>query len=143
MNNVAELPTMKHLTVTLALAALAALAACATPDPAQREEVERTRPTCDGAADCTAKWDAAQLWVVKNAGFKIQTTTNVVIQTFGPSTVTADSTSVAVTVTREPLGGQRYRIVAHASCGNPFGCTPELVPTLLDFNRTVSAATAP
>ena len=132
---------MNRLPLILAAAGLAALTGCATTNPAEREQIERTRPTCEGVADCTAKWDAAQLWIVKNAGFKLQTTTNVVLQTFGPSTAAEDSTRLAVTVTREPEGASRYRIVAHVSCGNPFGCTPEPVPAVLDFNRTVSAAT--
>jgi hypothetical protein len=117
---------------------------CATGvNPAQREEIERTRPVCTAGADCDAKWDAAQLWIVHNAGFKLQTNTNVVLQTYGPSQEASQSTRIAATVTREPNGQpHQFWIRARLSCGNMFGCTPELFPTLLDFNRTVSAATA-
>ncbi|HXD08176.1 MAG TPA: hypothetical protein VN680_19280 [Burkholderiaceae bacterium] len=128
---------MKHLTAILAAAALAG---CATTNPAQLDEARRTVPTCTAGADCAAKWDAAQLWIVQRAGFKLQTSTGVVLQTYGPSTAMQDSTRLAVTVTREPDGPQRFRIVPRIGCGNPFGCTPEVVPALLDFNRTVSAA---
>lgn len=127
---------MKHAASILAAAVLAG---CATTNPAQLDEAKRTVPTCTAGADCNAKWDAAQLWIVKNAGFKLQTTTGVVLQTFGPSSATNDSTRLAVTVTREP-DGERFRIVARIGCGNPFGCTPEALPALLDFNRTVGAA---
>jgi hypothetical protein len=132
---------MKRLIAPL-IAAATLLAGCASVTPAQQEELNRTRPTCDAGPDCNAKWDAAQLWIVHHAGFKLQTNTNVILQTYGPSQATERSTSIAVTVTREPAGPHRFVLVAHMSCGNPFGCTPELVPSLLDFNRAVSAATA-
>lgn len=123
----------------LLIAAAALLAGCATPDPALQDEARRTTPTCSAAPDCEAMWNAAQLWIVKNAGWKLQTVTPVVLQTYGPSTVTHDSTRLAVTVTREPDGAQ-FRIVARMSCGNPFGCTPEPLPSLVAFNRAVGAA---
>lgn len=132
--------TMKKHAPVLLLAA--ALVGCAMNNAADLEAARRITPTCSAGADCDAKWDAAQLWIVKNAGFKMQTTTNVVLQTFGPSTATSSSTNLAVTVTREPDGPQRFRIVARMSCGNPFGCSPEAPAALLAFNRAVSEAKA-
>lgn len=127
-----------------ALIAIAALAGCATPALSPQEEAERVAPlTCAIGPDCDAKWEAAQLWIVKHAGFKLQTVTNVVLQTYGPSTVVEQSTSLAVTVTREPDSPGRYRIWVRMSCGNPFGCTPEALPSNLDFKRAVGAATPP
>jgi hypothetical protein len=123
------------------LAVAAALAGCATAaNDAALAEARRTVPTCTAGADCDAKWEAAQLWIVNHAGFRLQTSTGVVLQTFGPSTVTRDSTRLAVTATREPDGPKHFRIVARVGCGNPFGCTPEWPAALLDFNRVVSAA---
>lgn len=126
----------------LALALVACLAACAAPNPALTEEAQRPL-TCATGPDCDAKWDAAQLWIVNHAGFKLQTATNVVLQTFGPSTATNDSTRLAVTVTREPDSPGRMRIRIKASCGNPFGCTPDWQAAMVDFKRTVGAVGAP
>lgn len=119
------------------ITAAIALAGCASAPPVQPVPA----PTCSAGADCNAKWDAAQLWIAKNAGFKLQTATGVLLQTFGPSSATRDSTSLAVTVMREPDGPGQFRIVARMSCGNPFGCTPEAPAALADFNRKIAAAT--
>jgi len=123
-----------------ALAVAALLSACATTaTPELQAEVARTVPKCSTKAECDAKWDAAQVWVVQHAGFRLQTTTNVVIQTFGPSTSTGDSTRLAMQVLREQTSDGRWQIRALATCGNPFGCTPEIWPTLLQFNRAIGA----
>ena len=124
---------------TAILAAAATLAGCATPiDPAINEEAKRPL-LCAAGLDCDAKWDAAQLWIVKNAGWKLQTSTTVVLQTFGPSTAVNDSLRIAVTVTREPEGPGQYRIKISARCGNPFGCTVEPMAAIADFKRYVNA----
>lgn len=81
-------------------------------------------------------WEMAQLWVVKNAGYKIQTATNVLIQTYN---ATGSRVELAATVTKEPLGQGRYKIVAQLWCDNIFVCRPDRLDALLDFNRTVSA----
>jgi starvation-inducible outer membrane lipoprotein len=56
----------------LICASLLFLTACATvPDQAQlakQAELNRTVPICKDAADCATKWDAAQLWIIHNAG---------------------------------------------------------------------------
>lgn len=123
----------------LAATAALALAGCAA-DPARLElarEVDRTIPTCDGERDCAAKWDAAQLWVAKNAGYKIQTVTSVLIQTFNPGRA---DVYLAATITKEPLGGGRFRIIGSMWCDNPLGCSPDPLQALLRFNREVGAA---
>lgn len=102
---------------------------------AKREQVEATRPTCEGEKDCAAKWDAAQLYVVKNSDFKIQTATNVLIETFSPS---PGDLGTAISVTKEPLGGGRFKFVVRAYC---YVCTRHPVEVDLDFNRQVAAAT--
>lgn len=116
------------------------LSGCITPEQkaaadARAAEIESTRPVCDGEKDCAAKWDAAQLWVVHNAGMKIQTTTNVLIETYN-----SRDTSLAVQVTKEPAGDGKYRIVMRPSCGNPFGCYPDLRESALAFNHEVGSA---
>lgn len=124
--------------VTAAVALL--LSGCVTPEQraaydARLAELEATRPVCDGEKDCAAKWDAAQLWVVRNAGMKIQTTTNVLIETYN-----SPGTQLAAQVTKEPVGDGKYRIVVKLGCDNPFGCVPNALDAALAFNREVGAA---
>ncbi|MDT3708149.1 MAG: hypothetical protein ROZ09_15105 [Thiobacillus sp.] len=125
-----------------ALIASATLIGCAvTPNPQRQallDEINKTTPTCAGAEDCNAKWDAAQLWVVHNAGYKIQTATNVLIETYNPAQY---SPGIAVLVTKEPMGGGAYRIPVKISCANIYGCQPDRYKAALDFNRVVGAAT--
>lgn len=115
-------------------------ASCASaPSPqvqAKRAEFERTIPTCAAEKDCEAKWEAAQVWVVKNAGYKIQTATNVLIETYNSI---GSSTDVAVRVLKEPLGSGSYRFVVNVWCANIFGCFPNPWDAALDFNRTLNS----
>lgn len=114
------------------------LTSCAAgPSPQTVAQFRNTIPTCSGEADCKAKWEAAQLWVVHNAGFKIQTATDVLIETYNP---TGGSPSLAARVTKEPLGGGKYQIVVFVWCDNVFGCVPDSWQAALAFNRVVGAA---
>jgi len=117
------------------------LAGCSSaPSPQQqaiRSEFERTVPTCEGELDCKAKWEVAQLWIVQNAGFKIQAATDVVIETYNPD---RNSPRIAARAVKEPLGGGRYRIVVSVWCANAFGCVPDSWQAAIDFNRKVGAA---
>ncbi|WP_286996972.1 MULTISPECIES: hypothetical protein [Shewanella] len=62
-------------------ACLLTLASCATTPSAdiqaKRAQLEATTPVCIDEKDCKAKWEAAQLWIVRNAGFKLQIVTNI------------------------------------------------------------------
>lgn len=127
----------------LGIAALAYFMAsgCATaPSPAlqaKRAQFQSTIPTCEDEADCKAKWEAAQLWVVHNAGFKIQTATDVLIETYNPGPYDA---KIAARVTKEPLGGGKYRLIVFVWCSNVFGCVPNDWDAALNFNAVVAAA---
>jgi hypothetical protein len=116
------------------------LCACATSPAMQAKQAElnRTIPTCAGAEDCNAKWEAAQLWVVHNAAFKIQTQSNVLIETYN---ATGGTTNIAVRVTKEPIGGGKYQFLVRVWCDNIFGCQPNSWDAALDFNQKISAAT--
>ena len=124
------------------LAGASFLAGCATaPSPeiqAKRAEFLRTTPICANGPDCNAKWEAAQLWVVHNSGYKIQTATSVVIETYNP---TPHLTSIAVRITKEPIGGGRYKFLVSVWCDNLFRCIPNELDASLDFNKTIAAAT--
>ncbi len=130
-----------RLQFVTAAAAVALATGCANQSPERQalmSEAQRTVPVCEGERDCAAKWEAAQLWVVRNAGFKIQTVTSVLIQTFNASN---HSIYLAATITKEPQGGGRYRILSSFSCANMFGCSPDPAKAIVEFNRFVSAAT--
>ncbi len=103
---------------------------------AQMNEFKRSIPTCSGAADCQAKWEAAQFWVVKNSPMKLQTATNVIIQTYNSP---KNSRKLAATVTKEPLGNGKYRILINAWCDNwMWPCTPKKMDAQIHFNKYIN-----
>lgn len=131
---------LQFAALPLALVGLG-LVGCAAPasDPAlqaKRDEFKRTIPKCSSEKECTAMWEMAQLWIVKNAGYKLQTTTSVLLETY--NSVDA-STAMAARVTKEPLGGGAYEFKANVWCANWLGCELDPLTALLDFNRTVGA----
>ncbi len=92
-------------------------------------------PVCDGEAQCTAMWEAAQLWVAKNAGYKIQILSNVLIETYSSTDM-----SLAARITKEPVSSGKYKIVALVRCSNPFGCITKPDLAVADFNQRITAA---
>ncbi len=121
------------LRAPVALGLSIAVTGCVTPPPAKPVGEP---PVCITDADCAAKWDASQLFVVKNAGLKIQLATNVLIETYNS---TDYSSAIAMQVTKEPLGGGMYRFVAKAWCANMFGCTRRPNDVLADFNSQIGS----
>ncbi|WP_370444202.1 hypothetical protein [Candidatus Burkholderia verschuerenii] len=77
----------KHLGAMLAAAALTLLAGCASQDQVSSTVMEQaTQPlTCMSKAECDAWWARSQVWVTNHSEYKIQTVTNSIIQTAGPS----------------------------------------------------------
>ena len=119
---------------------IVALSGCAAmpskADQAKIAKFQQTIPTCSSDAECKAMWDAAQLWIVHNAGYKLQNVTDVLLQTYNPGPYDTD---LAVEVTKEPQGNGVYKIVVKAWCNNLFGCTPNALDAELDFNSKVGA----
>jgi hypothetical protein len=130
----------------IALAA-ALIGACANPaldadkaaNRAKRDEANQTIPKCVGEKDCAAKWDAAQLWIVKNSAMKIQTMSSVVIQTFNAP---SNSAAMGMVVTKEPVAGESgaYNILIRMNSGNGATHASDMWDAILAFNRFVSAA---
>lgn len=104
---------------------------------AWRSEAERTTPVCQGDDDCQVKWSAARRWVLNNAGTKIQNYGADYFDTYNPL---PDSPNLAAQVSKEALGSGKYAITAKLWCNNMFGCQPNAWKALVDFNRTVNAA---
>lgn len=117
--------------------ALAFLSGCAAPEPMTAEQAKLMEaPICDSSNSCTLMWQRAQLWLVNNSTWRLQMANDTLLQTFGPG----DSTDVAYTVTRTPLGGDRYQIAMRAGCGNIFGCVPKSgAERIMEFNTYLTA----
>jgi hypothetical protein len=134
---------MRKQSSYIPLIALSSILGACAPLPPTRAEVDlameaiKTTPTCHGDQDCALKWEAAQLWVIKNAGYKIQTVTSVLIATHNPI---RSYPRLAAQVTKEPLGGGRHKIVARLWCDNIMGCRPDPTAAVVDFNRTVASS---
>jgi len=128
------------LHAAIATLAISMLAGCATsPETlAKREALNKTIPVCTAKKDCDAKWEAAQLWVIHHADYKIQTANNVLIQTYSP---VGGTPNIGARVTKEPIGGGKYAILVSIWCDNMFGCVPNSLDAALDFNRTVGVVT--
>lgn len=143
---------MHIVKITALLISLFALSGCVSPEDRlaiqerqralqeKRDRAIQTIPVCDGEKDCAAKWEAAQLWVSQNAGYKIQISSNVIIETYNSQ----DST-LAASITKEPLGSGKYKIIAKIWCSyedqGPYSCRPYSLDATLDFNAKVTAAT--
>lgn len=84
---------------------------------------------CDDAS-CKQDWERAQLWLAKHSLLKLQTSTDVLLQTYNPSQY---SPTYTFSVTREPVGSSQYRIAMDLSCGNPLGCNPNPVDVRTAF----------
>jgi hypothetical protein len=118
------------------------LVGCATSPERQAKQAEfrRTIPTCSGqTADCNAKWEAAQLWVVRNAGWKIQTQSSVLIETYN---AVGSSTNGSRFVSRKSrLVAGDISFMVNVWCDNIFGCHPDSWGAALDFNRHIASVT--
>lgn len=104
--------------VLLALVALH-LGGCAAPrvDRLSDEDLRELSEdlVCEGADACAFMWRRAQVWVVNNAGYKIQTATDTVIETFNPAR--AYESRWAIQIVRHPLTPTRDRLELRPSCG--------------------------
>jgi hypothetical protein len=121
--------------IILLLAVFLFLFGCATQRIQEnRIRFESTIPICNNEQDCQEKWNAAQVWVAKNCGMKIQIATNSIIETYNP---TGGTTRLAARVIREPIGSGTYKIVINTWCDNIFGCFPDAWDAAINFNEYV------
>ena len=91
---------------------------------------------CPSKEQCDRWWRTAQVWVVKNAGFKIQVATDAILQTYNP---TAGASSWAFQVTRAPDGATSEVFEIEARCGMYAACSPVYETVIADFKRAVLA----
>jgi hypothetical protein len=89
--------------------------------------------TCD--TNCTTAWERTQLWMVKHSRWKVQTATDVLVQTYNPPD---NDPSYGFTATKEPIGGGRYTIALQLHCANFIRCDPARSDVLAAFNHYVA-----
>lgn len=129
---------MRHLAAPLVLLFLGA---CAYPNhtppvPMPDHLIEAyNRPLiCEGKDQCNDWWRRAQYFVSTHAGMKIQTSNDMLIETFNAPTY---SQRWAFSIRREPLNGGKDRIWASASCGEVPLCGKRKDVLIAEFNLYV------
>ena len=103
---------------------LALQVGCAVAPAALSPELKSELGTplyCETEEECKVMWERATYFVNANAGFKIQIHNDTIIETYNPS---EHSVKLAFSITKEPMGNERYRIWTKAWCANMFGCQP-------------------
>ena len=130
--DISRLPVRKFF--LLIISALS-LSACGVSEETQAliDEYNRTIPTCEGEVDCAVKWATAREWVLNTPSYRIRTDNEERIDTFRGDMQRAGT---ALQVVREPLGGDRYRILVEIDCYATRGCLPEW-ETKIEFNRII------
>jgi hypothetical protein len=105
----------------LIAALVAVITGCATPIHPDVARQAETPLACKNKTECDLFWQRTQVGIAKHADWRIQTATDVVIQTFGPG---AHSPSLAYMATRQNNSDGSGRISINANCDNMFGCQP-------------------
>lgn len=73
---------------------------------------------CEGSA-CGDYWAKAQVWISKHSGYKVQTQTENVIETFGPS-YDLDPMMCGFSITKQPMGSRKFKIEFSPHCFDKF-----------------------
>lgn len=115
------------------------LAACNTMTPEQKSALaaQASRPVvCSSDQDCRVKWSRAVQWVMQNSAYKLQTQSDLVIQTMGPL---PDDTRPAFTISRSANANGSGVINFSGGCDNIFGCIPSMLEEQASFVQFVMA----
>ncbi|AET90545.1 hypothetical protein BYI23_A027070 [Burkholderia sp. YI23] len=120
----------------LGAASLAVLSGCAVQDQVSSTTMEQaTAPlTCMSKAECDAWWARAQVWVTNHSEYKLQTITDSIIQTAGPS---SGKRALAYQITKTPTNEGTATIGFAAHCEHPLGCEPNPWQAGADFKQFV------
>lgn len=102
-------------------------------DPAVMSAAE-TPLICSNKAECDIYWQRAQVWVGNNSGYRIQTVTDSIIQTYGPM---GQKVELAFNVSKNPGNDGSARIMIAAACDNMFGCRPNKFEAIAAFKQFV------
>ena len=105
------------------------------PSPELATTPESKEPVlCINKAQCDVYWQRAQGWVANNSGYRLQTITDIVIETSGP---VSNKTGLAFRITKVPDDKEGARIYVLPSCANVFGCSPSPTDAAIAFKRFV------
>jgi uncharacterized protein YceK len=130
---------MKKIMMMVAVAVLVSGCAGMKQEMARRQMlIDQSTPYCQGEEECKQKWAAAQVWVSQNIRYRVQMATDSIIQTMGPSRY-PDQTLTAATVTKEPIGGGKYKITSKMSCYSMIVCAPDPFQATLAMNDYINA----
>lgn len=129
--------------MTRFLALTLALVVCGFAAPAAKAQ-DVAKVTCNGAADCDAKWKRAIRWVMDNSTFPIIEQTDILISTV--TRLPFGDTDLIYTITKQPQGFGRdgtFVFDVKAGCGTFFsGCRPTIQEAQASFARYVSGGAA-
>jgi len=134
----------RYLLFSLLLSYGLILSGCATVSPQQKQIWRETGPVCFTEPDCDAKWAAGRNWVQENAGYKIKTYSDNLIETYHPPDA---SQIIAASVSKTPDGtsseGNQINVIEiKLWCTKTFGCIPTIDESVLKFNQYVSSVQA-
>jgi hypothetical protein len=96
--------------------------------------------TCANKAECDVWWSRAQVWVSNHSEYKLQTVTDSIIQTGGPS---GGKRALAYQITRTPSNEGTATIGFAAHCDNMLGCEPNPWKAGADFKEFVRNGASP
>jgi hypothetical protein len=138
-------PDMKYALLSasaLAAASIALFGGCSTQGQVSGETMEQaTAPlTCMNQSECEVWWVRALVWVTNHSQYKLQTVTDSVIQTAGPS---GGKRTLAYQITKTPGKEGAQTIGFQAHCDNMFGCDPNPWKAGADFKQFVRNGAAP
>jgi hypothetical protein len=115
-----------------------ALCSCITAEQ-QASVAEPPKPiTCHAGPDCDAKWSRATSWVSEHSKYNVETSSDSVIQTSGPSTFETDP-SPGYKIAKIAMGPGEYAIAFTGGCDSILPCTPALSAAHADFTQSITA----
>ncbi|KPD14539.1 hypothetical protein ADM96_39110 [Burkholderia sp. ST111] len=99
-------------------------------------QIATTPLTCSSKAECDMWWQRAQTWVAGHSTYKIESSTDTLIQTSGPD---GGKRALAYQITRtaNPDGTATIGFAAH--CDGSMGCKPNPWEAGADFKQYVRA----
>ncbi|SAK51472.1 hypothetical protein AWB82_01543 [Caballeronia glebae] len=119
----------------LGAVSLALLSGCAQDQVSSTTMEQATQPlTCMSRTECDAWWARAQVWVTNHSEYKLQTVTDSIIQTAGPS---SGKRALAYQITKTPTNEGTATIGFAAHCDNPLGCQPNPWQAGADFKQFI------
>jgi len=125
--------------LSIAVGFALALCGCITAEQ-QASLAEPPKPIrCHSGADCDAKWSRANAWMAEHSKYKVESSSESLIQTSGPSTFETDPYP-SYKVTKVAMGPAEYSIEFTGACDSIFPCTPTVSVAQADFTQSILAA---